>query len=272
MAIDLSGNIARFEADDIRMFSYIDAVSVPTTVSFAIYNPDGTILPPTAVQSGMTVTISGGNNVGMFYVFRQLPSSRGFYTAEWKAYGSGTAQSSLYVLTREVFEIYKTEPISFHSYGNKNTVMRVSRQLVGRGDLTEYDIAPHMLAAYDFINAKLGTSVPVPFNPATNYIAQGEEILAIYTLHGTYGASEKGEIPPAFNKLRDDFLAYMDAVIAGEITVDGTLINTGRISQFTGGIEGGLPTFGRRAFEFQRIDWSILEEEWGNDGWWDCPR
>ena len=94
MAIDLSGNIARFEADDIRMFSYIDAVSVPTTVSFAIYNPDGTILPPTAVQSGMTVTISGGNNVGMFYVFRQLPSSRGFYTAEWKAYGSGTAQSS----------------------------------------------------------------------------------------------------------------------------------------------------------------------------------
>jgi len=273
MATDLSGNIQRFEAGDLRMFAYQDTVSIPSCVAFNIYDVNGNLLVPSGVESGVTVTVSGGDiTKGNFYIFRQLPSSRGFYTTEWMVYGSGTIQSSMYTRQREVIEIYKTEPVSIYSYGNKNTVMRVSRQLVGRGDLTEADIAPHMLAAYDFINAKLGTSVPVPFNPATNYIAQGEEILAIYTLHGTYGAREKGEIPPAFNKLRDDFLAYMDAVIAGEITVDGTLINTGRISQFTGGIEGGLPTFGRRAFEFQRIDWNVLEEEWGNDSWWDCPR
>src|ERR1051325_2879938 len=273
MAIDLSGNISRFEAGDLRMWRYIDNVSIPSCVAFNMYDVNGNVLAPTAVESGVTVVVSGGDiTKGNFYIFRQLPSSRGFYTAEFLAYGSGTAESSLYTRQRAVFEIYKNEPVSIYTYGNKNTVMRVSRQLVGRGDLTEYDIAPHMLAANAFINAKLGTTVTVPFSPATAYIPQGEEILAIYTLHGTYGASEKGEIPPAFNKLRDDFLAYMDGVIAGDITLDGTVINTGRITAFNGGIEGGLPTFGRRAFEYQIVDWNILEAEWGSDGWWDCPR
>src|ERR1043166_60080 len=271
MAIDLSGNIARYEAGDLRMFAYQDTVSIPSCVQFNLYDVNGNVLVPSGVESGATVTASGPVP-GYFYIFRQLPSSRGFYTTEWMVYGSGTPQSSMFTRQREVFEIYKTEPVSIYTYGNKNTVMRVSRQLVGRGDLTEYDIAPHMLAANAFINAKLGTTVTVPFSPATAYIAQGEEILAIYTLHGTYGASEKGEIPPAFNKLRDDFLAYMDGVIPGDITVDGTVINTGRISTFNGGIEGGLPTFGRRAFEYQIVDWNVLEAEWGSDGWWDCPR
>lgn len=273
MAIDLSGNISRFEAGDLRMWRYIDNVSIPSCVAFNMYDVNGNVLAPTAVESGVSVVVSGGDTTkGNFYIFRQLPSSRGFYTAEFLAYGSGSAQSSLYTRQREVFEIYKTEPVSFYSYGNKNTVLRVSRQLVGRGDLTEYDVAPHMQAAKDFIDARLGMVVTVPFNPPTNYIRQGEEVLAIYTLHGTYGATEKGEIPPSFQKLRDDFIAYLDAVAAGEITVDGTF-TAGRITQFTGGIEGGVPTFGRRDFPMQHIDWNIIESEWADDGWpLDCPR
>jgi len=272
MAIDLSGNIDRFEAGDLRMFRYIDNVSIPSCVSFALYNVDGTVLAPTDVESGVTVTVSGGDiTKGNFYVFRQLPTSRGFYTAEFLAYGSGTAQSSLFTRQREVFEIIRTEPMSFYAYGNKNTVMRVARQLIGRGDLTEYDVAPHMLAAYAQINARLGHIVTVPFSPATDYIAQGAEIMAIYTLYGTYGATEKGEIPPSFQKLYDNFMTYLTAVGEGEITVDGTAVNIGRISAFTGGLDGsgGRATFGAQPFTMQHVDWNIIEADLDNSGWWD---
>lgn len=264
MPIDLSQNIARFEADDLRMFSYIDTVSIPSCVAFNIYGTDGSVLAPVAVQSGVSVTVSGGNiDKGMFYIFRQLASSRGFYTAEWKVWGSGTAQSSLFVVAREVFEIIRTEPQSFISYGDKGNVMRVARQLIGRGDLTEYDVKPHMEAAYSYINARLGSVVTVPLAPASNYIEQGEEILAIYTLYGTFGGTERGEIPPSFNKLREDFVGYLDAVVKGEATVDGTLLTgtIGAINYFTGGIEGGKPTHGRSPWEDQIVDQNILDKE-----------
>ena len=262
MPIDLSGNIDRFEADDLRQFTYVDTVSVPASITFTLYGPNGSIVDPVAVQSGITVTPSGSAASGMYYIFRQLPSSRGFYTGEWKAFGSGTIQSSLYVTNRFTFEIVKTEPRSFFSYGSKNNVMRIARQLIGRGDLTEYDIQPHMEAAHGYINARLGGVTTVPFSPAPAYIAQGEEIIAVYTLYGTFGGTEKNEIPPAFQKLRDDFVAFLDKAAEGLLTVDGIWpIEQGAITYFTGGIEGGKPTFGRSDWPYQVIDILITEKE-----------
>ena len=262
MPIDLSGGLDRFEADDLRQFTFIDTVSIPSTVTFIIYDTNGASLAPVAVQSGVTVTISGGDiTKGLFYTFRQLPSSIGFYTYAWTAFGSGTAQSSLFTVTRGVFEIAKTEPRSFTSYGNKGNVLRVARQLVGRGDLTERDVEPHMTAAYGYINARLGAVVTVPLSPTPDYIAQGEEVLAVYTMHGTFGGTEKGEIPPAFTKLRDDFKEFIDGVVEGIITIDGTTRRSDPITFFNGGIEGGTPTFGRRDWTKQRLDQDILDAE-----------
>lgn len=271
MPIDLSGNIDRWEADDLRQFTYIDTPSIPSCVTFNVFNTDGSTLAPVAVQSGLTVTISGADiTKGMFYAFRQLPSSRGFYTYEWHAYGSGTAQSSLYTTTRGTFEIVKTEPRSFVSYGAKGSVLRVARQLIGRGDLTEFDVQPHMEAAYGYINARLGSVVAVPLTaPAPAYISQGEEVLAVYTLYGSFGATEKGEIPPSFAKLRDDFVEYLDAVIEGKATIDGTVNGTAvsgtKVTQFTGGVEGGTPTFGRRNWIDQSVDEGVTDFEDSQD-------
>ena len=261
MPIDLSGNIDRWEADDLRQFTYIDSFSIPSTVTFNIFDTNGASLAPVAVQSGITVTISGASNVGMFFTFRQLPSSRGFYTYEWRAYGSGTAQSSLYTTTRGIFEISKTEPRSFVSYGAKGNVLRVSRQLIGRGDLTEFDVEPHMRAAYGYINARLGAVLTVPITPTPTYIAQGEEVIAVYTLYGEFGGSEKGEIPPSYKTLRDDFVKYLDDVVEGTATVDGTTRRSDAITHFTGGIEGGTPTFGRRDWIKQHVDDDITDAE-----------
>lgn len=266
MPIDLSGNIDRWEADDLRQFTYIDSASIPASLQFTIYNTDGSVLAPVAVQSGVTVTISGGDiTKGMFYIFRQLPSSRGMYTYEWKAFGSGTAQSSLYTTVRGMFEIFKTEPQSFSTYGDKGNVLRVARQLVGRGDLTEFDVKPHMLAAYGYINSRLGGVMSVPLSPTPPYIAQGEEVIAVYTLYGSFGATEKGDIPAAFEKLRDDFVEFIDKVVEGEATVEGTLVSQGPVVYFTGGVEGGTPTFGRRDWSEQRVDSDILDHEDGQD-------
>jgi hypothetical protein len=268
MPIDLSGNLDRFEADDLRQFTWIDTVSVPSTISFAIYNTDGSALAPVAVQSGVTVTISGGDiTKGMFYVFRQLPSSRGLYTQEWKAYGSGSAQSSLFITVRGMFEIYRTEPRSFSTYGDKGNVLRIAKQLIGRGDLTEYDVEPHMKAAYGYINSRLGGVMTTPFGlPAPSYIAQGEEFISVYTLYGSFGATEKGDIPAAFEKLRDDFVEYLDKLVEGEATVDGVIPSIGGpVSHITGGIVGGTPIFGRRDFPEQSIDQNILELEESQD-------
>jgi len=266
MAFDLSGNIDRFEADDLRMFSYLNSQSIPSTVVFTIYNTDGSILQPTAVQSGQTVTASGGDvTKGNFYVFRQLPSSVGFYTYEWKVFGSGSIQGSLYTVTRGIFEIAKTEPMSFYSYGNKNNVLRIARQLVGRGDLTERDVAPHMTAAYAYINARLGTVMTVPFSPSPAYIAQGEEFLSVYTLYGTFGTSEKNEIPPAFAKLRNDFVDFLNDVVEGDATVDGTTRKAAPVDYITGGVQDGVPTFGRRSMTEQNIDQDILDAEEAQD-------
>src|ERR1051325_9611279 len=97
MAIDLSGNIQRFEAGGFRMFAYQDTGSIPSCVAFNIFDVNGNLLVPSGVESGVTVTVSGGDiTKGNFYIFRQLPSSRGFYTTESMVYGSGTIQSSMY--------------------------------------------------------------------------------------------------------------------------------------------------------------------------------
>lgn len=271
MSIDLSGGLDRFEADDLRQFTYVDTASIPSCVAFAIYGTDGSTLAPVAVQSGATVTVSGGDiTKGMFYIFRQLPSSRGFYTYAWTIFGSGTTQNSLYVTVRGTFEIAKTEPVSFTSYGDKGNVLRVTRMLVGRGDLTEHDVKPHMEAAYGYINARLGGVMLVPLaSPAPAYVAQGEEVIAVYTLYGSFGGTEKGEIPPSYAKLRDDFVGFLDKVAKGEATVDGTIdgvtASNRDVTAFNGGIEDGTPTFGRRDPSEQHVDSDITEFEEDQD-------
>jgi hypothetical protein len=265
MAIDLTGNIDRFESEDLRMFSYVNTLSIPSTVAFAVYNTDGALLAPVAVQSGQSVVASGAATSGMFYIFRQLPTSAGFYTYEWKAFGSGSIQNSLFVTERGVFEIAKTEAVSFSTYGSKGNVLRVARQLIGRGDLTERDVKPHMLAAQSYIDSRLGAVLDVPLSPASSYIAQGEEVLAVYTLYGSFGATEKGEIPPAFAQLREDFVKFLDDVIQGTATIDGAMARSDVITAFNGGIEGGTPTFGRRDWSEQSIDQDVLDDEDAQD-------
>lgn len=270
---NITGDVQRFESENLERFSYVSTVIIPATLQFAIFNTDGTTLAPVAAQSGHTVTVSAVaanvGSVGLFYLDRQLPVSVGFYSYEWRAWGSsgassGSLPSSLFVITRGSFEIAKTEPREFVSYGNKNNVLSVARIMVGRGDLTQRDIEPHMLGAYGYINGRLGKTITVPITPPPPVLARGEEVLTLYALHGTYRGSEKSELPPAIKQLRDDFVAYLDAVAAGEaiVTDSGVAFRIDDdITVITGGSEGGKPTFNKVSFESQRVDTDEIDND-----------
>ena len=265
--MSITGDLQRFEADNLERFSYVSTVIIPSTVQFALFNTDGATLAPVAVQSGVTVAVSAVaanvGSVGLFYLDRQLPTSLGFYSYEWRAWGSSGASSgslanSIFTVVRGEFEISKTENRDFVSYGDKNNVLRAGRMLIGRGDLTQRDIEPQMLGAYGYINGRLGRVMTVPITPSPPYLARGEEVLALYALHGTFRGSDKSELPPAINQLRDDFVEYLDAVVAGDATVTNSGVQlqmTGldTISIITGGLEGGNPTFDKSDMEDQVV-------------------
>ena len=266
MPTDISANLDRYEADDLRQFSFVNTLSVPSTVAFVVKHTDGTTLAPVAVQSGVTVTISGASNVGLFYALRQLPSSVGMYTAEWYAYGSGTAQQSLFTVTRFTFEIYRTEAHSFYTYGNRAEVVRRARILFSRSDLTERDMRPYMEAADGWINGKLGMVMTVPFSPIPNLVREISNAGALYYMYSTRYAIEREEAPPGIVDQWDRYDEYLDAVAAGSATIEvqsGTLVRRDEeVSMFTGAVEGGAaPTFGMRDWEKQKVDDAVTDAE-----------
>ena len=97
MPIDISRNIDRFESEDLKQFTFANTLTVPRTIDFIVFNTDGTTLAPVDVQSGLTVTVSAATanvgSVGVYYLNRQLPSSVGFYTYWWRAWGSSGGSS-----------------------------------------------------------------------------------------------------------------------------------------------------------------------------------
>ena len=264
MPIDVNQNIERWEAEDMRRFTLVMTPSVPSTVQHVVFNTDGNTLAPVAVQSGLTVTVSGASNVGLFYVLRQLPTSVGFYTHEWRAFGSGTAQQSLYIIVREEFEIIKTEPHSFFTYGVRADVVRRARQLVGRGDVTERDIRPMMEAGDGWIDSKLGKIITVPISPVPFSVREMANRMAVYFLYQSYYGAQKADMPSVIENQFDKDNEFLDGVVEGKWALAGSgvsFIFEQPVSVITGGTADGKPAFGRSDWEDQRIDPTILDFE-----------
>ena len=95
--VDIVGQTQRFQSEGLEKFSLVSTATIPAPVQHILYNTDGATLAPVAVQSGLTVTVSAlaanVGSVGLFYVNRQMPTSVGFYTYEWRLFGSSGASS-----------------------------------------------------------------------------------------------------------------------------------------------------------------------------------
>lgn len=272
--VDIVGQLSRFEAEDTQKFSLVSTLTIPATVQFMVFNTDGNTLMPVIAQSGQTVTVSAlavnVGSVGLFFVNRQLPTSVGFYTYEYRMWGSSGASSgslvdSVYTVKRGEFEVTHTQPQSFFSYGDKVVVLGISRQLVARGDLTERDVQPYMEGADAYINAKLGTLFSVPITPTPNLLRDMSQVFATWGLWSDRVKSHKDDTPPAIVSRRDWFEDLLDNIVEGKAAIEvssGTIQRLEEtVTAITGGIEGGVPTHGKSDFEDQEVDRNITDAE-----------
>ena len=269
--IDIVGHTQRFQAQDIERFSLVSTIMIPATVQLIVYNTDGTSLPSVAAQSGFSVAVSGSavGSVGLFYLNYQLPTSVAFYTYEWRMWGSsgassGTVAASLFSVRRGEFEVITTEPHSFFTYGNRSEVMRRARQLVGRGDVTERDIRPHMEAGDGWIDSKLGKIITTPLSPVPFSVREMSNRMAIYFLYNAYLGGQKTDEPPAVVRQFDKDNEFLDGVVEGKWALAGSgvsFIFEQPVSVITGGTADGRPAFGRSDWQDQTIDPTILDFE-----------
>ena len=271
--VDIVGQTQRFQSEGLEKFSLVSTATIPATVQHILYNTDGATLAPVAVQSGLTVTVSAlaanVGSVGLFYVNRQMPTSVGFYTYEWRLFGSsgassGTVAASLFTPLRGEFEIFKTEAASFFTYGVKEEVMRRARQLVGRGDISERDVRPFMEAGDGWIDSKLGKIIGVPLSPVPFSVREMSNRMAIYFLYNAYYSGQKTDEPPATVRQFDKDNEFLDGVVDGKWALAGSgvsFIFEQPVSVITGGTADGKPAFGRSDWEKQVIDPNILDFE-----------
>ena len=270
---DIVGTVQRFEGDTVEQFTLTNTLTVPATVQFIVYNTDGGTLAPVTAQSGQTVVVSAANadigSVGVYYLWRQMPASAGLYAYEWRMWGSaggtsGTIAASVFTVRRNEFDVFRTEPHSFFTYGNRGEVVRRARMLVSRGDLTERDIRPHMEAADGWIDSKLGIIVTVPLNPVPTIAREMSNHGAAYFLMTSYYGGQRGEIPTDIQRQWEQDNELLDGIVEGKYSLAGSGVayrKEEEISHIEGGIEGGVPIFGRSDFTEQEVDADITDAE-----------
>ncbi len=262
MALDIAGNIQRFEAGDTRQFTHTASVTAPATVGFVIFNTDGATLALEAVQSGGIVSNSGAVGLGLFFQNRVLPDTVGYYTYEWTAWDS----NSLPYITRGEFEMIKTQAASFFSYANLADVLRDARHIIGRGDITFDEVRPHMQTANDRINGKVGLLYTVPVSPVFPLIQDMEKVFSLWTLYADRYGKESFDVPPAIKTRKEDYDKLLDSWAAGSVALpvqSGTLVFA--LPQLSMTTEDFKPIFDSRDWKEQRIDPDLVDKDVGDD-------
>jgi hypothetical protein len=198
---NISDNIPRFEADNAKQFTYTSTVTRPATVSFTIYDSNGTgmaLSAVSAINSGNVVAESG-TTTGLFYINVVVPTTRDFYVSEFIGYDA----SSLTYRTRTEWEVISSIPTSFFSYSAIADTLRISRTIIGRADLTFWDVKRYVEVAHDKINARLGNLYTIPVSPTFPLIQDMERTFAIYDLLSDVFL--KKSIPTPLQKRKDEY-------------------------------------------------------------------
>lgn len=268
MSDNITGGLRRLEADGTQQFTMAATPVIPSTVSFLLLNIDGSSLNITSISlanSGQTVQQSltaGGSNTGLYHVDFVMPATPGFYTAVWYAYDSSSRPG----IVREEFEIKRSEPRSFFSYGNVADIYRTARQVFGRSDVTAREVQDYMEPADDFINGYLGQQFSVPVSPVPAEIREWNKTITLWRLYTDRYAVNREEPPPGLKERYDATIQRMSQVLSG----NGVLhIQSGTIMRaswdFTSTTEGYKPIFDSRDWHKQRIDPDLVDADAADD-------
>ena len=262
--IDITGGIPRYEADDTKQFTFASTATRPATVAFAVYNTNGNTLALEAVQSGATV-VETPTNTGAYIFPRVLPTSAGLYFYQW----TGWDASSRPAIIRGEFEIVRTEPVSFFTYGNILDVTRTGRQVFGRADITQRDLQPYMEEGDAYIDSMLGLVVTVPVTPTPNLIVAMSKVFALANFYSDRYSMENEDAPPAIMKRKEEYVELLSSIVSGSavlVTSGGVVTSVQEaITALTGSIKGGVPVFGMRDPEDQTVDADITAAEADRD-------
>ena len=268
MADNISGGIRRLEADGAQQFTMAATPVVPSTVSFLLLNTEGSCLSLvniSAANSGQTVLQSltaGGSNTGNYHIEFVMPNTPGFYTSVWYAYDSASRPG----IVREEFEVIRSEPRSFFSYGNIADVYRTARQVFGRGNVTAREIQDYMEPADDFINGHLGQQFSVPVSPVPPEIREWNKSVTLWHIYTDRFAVNQEEAPPGLKERYDAVVLRMSEVLSGNGVLhvqSGTLRRAAWDIQST--TEDFKPVFDSRDWEKQRFDPDLVDTDAGND-------
>ena len=268
MSDNISGGLRRLEADGAQQFTMSATPVVPSTVTFLLLNIDGSSLALSAISaanSGVTVGHSltaGGSNTGNFHIDFVLPATPGFYTYAWYAYDSASRPG----IIREEFEVIRSEPRSFFSYGSVADVYRTARQIMGRANVTAREIQDYMEPADDFINGHLGQQFTVPLSPVPPEVREWNKSITLWHIYTDRFAVNQEEPPPGLKERYDAVVERISQVLSG----DGVLhVQSGTLVRASWDIvsttEDFKPVFDARDWEQQRLDPDLVDRDAGDD-------
>ena len=263
--IDVTGGIPRYEADDTKQFTWTATVSAPSTIAFNLFNTDGKTLAPAAVQASSFFVAASGS--GVFYMNVVLPTSAGLYFYQWTPYDAASRPYT----TRGEFEIVRTEPVSFFTYADILDTTRTGRQIFARSDITQRDLRPYLEEGDAVIDSMLGQVTTVPLVPTPNLIRAMSKVFALANFYSDRYSMQNEDAPPAILRRQDKYMEMLTAIMSGTAALvsSGGVIAVAQdaVTALTGSLEHseGVPIFGLRDSEMQRVDADIVEAEDARD-------
>lgn len=257
---EIPGGIQRYQAEDFRQFTLTTTPVRPTTVSYVLYDPNGASLALSSispVNSGVTVqesAVSGVNSTGLFHIEYTIPATLGFYIGEWKAFNTASQAA----IIRHEFEIYRTEPRSFLSYGNVADVLRTARVLFKAYEFTARDIQDYMEPADDRINAMLANVMTVPVTPNMPILRDCVKAMALWGIYTDKFAEVKRDAPPGIYSHYKSCMEFFAEVMSGNailVTDSGAIVLPTGLASTT---QDYKPIFDLRPFEDMRPDPDVI--------------
>lgn len=265
MPVDITQQIATYEAGETQQFTYATSPTIAATVAFNLYDFTGNIVPLASVQGSETVSQSlsfANSPTGHFFINRVLPNSPGFYFAEFMGWDA----SSRPYPVRWNLEVIHTGANSFWTYCDVEDVIRNGRQIFARANMSVRDIRRHIEAADAWINTKLGGVVSIlPIVPTPDILRGMSKAGAYYFYYSERYSIDREAAPPGVVDEWDRYNDLLDGVVAGSYSIANVTVNlfaTGPMYISTAEFK---PIFDLRDVTDQRVDPDLIIQEWERD-------
>lgn len=258
---EIAGGIRRLQADGLWQFTMTATVVHPAAVTYELFDPLGAALGVSSispVNSGVTVQESAiglVTSTGLFHIEYVLPTTPGFYTGVWKAFNVASQPG----IIRDEFEVVKTEPRSFRSYGNVADIVRTARVMFKAYDITARDVQDYMEPADNQIDAMLGMIMAVPVMPTPAKLRDCNKAMALWGMYSDRFAEVKREAPPGIKAHYDACMKFFADVMSGNavLVTDSGAIQLART--FGSTTQDFKPVFDMREPKSWRVDPDLID-------------